>query len=100
MSEKQSDLEFDARIDRDGKIAVPRATLNMLGRHRGHFLRIRIIPRDTARALHAMGVSSTAVERIAAMQLESPERVEAFMLAEGRLGRKTRRRQGRSRGGR
>ena len=91
MSERLSDLEFDARIDREGRIGVPASAREALKGEHGHYLRVRLMPRSTSRALKAMGVTYEEIETIAAAQLESPERVEAFLLAEGVLARRKRR---------
>jgi len=89
MSEHSGGLEFDARIDREGKIGVPASVREALKGGHGQYLRVRLMPRSTSQALKAMGISYDEIETIAAAQLESPERVEAFLLAEGALaGRK------------
>jgi hypothetical protein len=78
-------LEFDAAIGGDGKIEVPGSVLHRLGVRAGSRVHVRLIPAVIAEALKQNNVSYEEVERIASVQLESPEQVIAFLLAEGAL---------------
>ena len=96
MSEKRNPLEFDSHLDSQGKIAVPRDAVRLLGP--GARVRVRLTRSALASLLKRRNVSLQEVDRIAALQLEMPEHVASFLLSEGALlGRTKRRNTGRRR---
>ncbi|HUI64579.1 MAG TPA: hypothetical protein VL126_07050 [Bacteroidota bacterium] len=93
MSERRNPLEFDALVDSQGKIPLPRETFRLLGARAR--VRVRLTRGALAALLRRKHVSVQEVDRIAALQLEMPEQVAAFLLSEGALsgkGRNMRRR--------
>lgn len=90
MSERRNPLEFDSQVDSEGRIALPRETVRLLGL-REH-VRVRLTRRALAASLRRKNVSEQEIDRIAALQLEMPEHVAAFLLSEGALAAKDKRR--------
>ncbi len=84
------DLEFEAAIGPEGNLRVPDRVRGLLGKHAGARLRVRLTPLVIAGKLERNNVSESELERIASVQLESREEVITFLLSEGALA--TRRR--------
>jgi hypothetical protein len=82
-------VEFDAVVDDQEKIAIPRHALRDLGSGVGKRVRVRLNRHDEL--LHRNAVTEEEVEQITRLQLEPREQVVKFLLAEGAL-RKQRRR--------
>lgn len=89
MSERRNPLEFDSQIDGQGRIAIPDDAIRDLGPRAR--VRVRLTERALAESLRRKNVSPQEVDRIAALQLELPEQVTAFLQSEGALARSRRR---------
>jgi len=85
VKRNRESLDFETAIGRDGKIDVPEEILHRLAAHGGSRVRVRLIPAAIAAELERRNVTPEEVERIASVQLESPEQVISFLLAEGVL---------------
>lgn len=84
MDESRSVIEFEASLDTQGKIAVPRAAIQHLGKVKGP-LRVRLTRLTISSDLKKKGVSEEEIEHISALQLESHEQVFKFLLSQGSL---------------
>lgn len=83
---------FEARVDSDGKIAIPHSVIEDLGERRKAALVVQLTERRYARELDRRGISEEEIARISNAQRESRESVIRFLLSEGVLVRRGRRR--------
>jgi len=90
--------EFEATVGRDGSLNIPATLLESLGLVEGGKLFVRITGKNAMALLKRGGVTNDEIDRIAVMQLESPDQVVKFLLSEGALKAKRRRLAGLKRG--
>ena len=90
--------EFEATLGRGGSLGIPGELLESLGLAEGAKLSVRIIGKNAMALLKRGGVTNDEIDRIAVMQLESPDQVVKFLLSEGALKAKRRRLAGLKRG--
>jgi hypothetical protein len=79
-------MEFEATVDENGKITVPPAMAQEIGREPLH---VRLTEKTIASELKTRGVDEDEIDRIAALQMEPRENVLRFLLAEGALKSRT-----------
>ena len=89
--------EFDANIEQGGTVRIPEDLVKALGLSDGGKVSVRVTGRSAMTLLSRSGVTNEEIDRIAAMQLESPDQVVKFLLTEGILS--SVRRKGRGRAG-
>ncbi|MER3522859.1 MAG: hypothetical protein C4326_02020 [Ignavibacteria bacterium] len=77
-----SSSEFDAVIDRKGRLAVPPPVARVFA---GKKVRVRLARKELSAALVDRDVTEEEIDRIAAVQYESREQVVTFLLSEGSL---------------
>jgi len=77
--------EFETTVGPDGAINIPGPLLESLGLSEGGKLSVRIMGKAATAFLKRSGVTNDEIDRIAAMQLESPDQVVKFLLSEGSL---------------
>ena len=85
--------EFEASIGSSGVIALPDDVLKSL-KGTARNVHVRLTANAVGSSLRKRGVDEEEIERISRMQLESREQVVKFLLSEGALGGKSRRRSG------
>jgi bifunctional DNA-binding transcriptional regulator/antitoxin component of YhaV-PrlF toxin-antitoxin module len=86
MTEKHArTVEFEATVGQQGSLSIPESVLESLGVVEGGKLHVRVTGKGTAAQLKRTGVTNEEIDRIAAMQLETPEQVVKFLLSEGLL---------------
>lgn len=76
-------VEFEALLGDDGEIVVPPPLRELHGLGKGSALRVRLTERSLSDRLRERGVSDEEIRRISDLQLESRDRVIAFLLSEG-----------------
>ena len=84
MEHKQASNEFEALIDKDGRITVP---VEVARQFAGRKLHVRLHREEISASLREKHVTDDEVERIARVQLDSREQVVKFLLSEGILKR-------------
>ena len=82
MAHKKSANEFEALIDNEGKIIIPKELLGEFSRKKIH---VRISSRENASGLRENNVTEDELDRISSLQLEPREQVVKFLLSEGAL---------------
>jgi len=78
-------VAFDAHVGRDGTIRLPARVLERFPAGGATKVRVRLTGQRQASALARHGVTEEEIERIAALQMESRDRVVRFLLAGGSL---------------
>ena len=76
--------EFEACVDKSGKIAVPESVMREFGSRSGT-VHVRLTAKAISSGLLERSVSEEEIERISSTQLESREQVVKFLLSEGSL---------------
>ena len=84
MDDGPAVIEFEGTLDEEGRIAVPRAAIAEFRKGRGR-IRVRLMRPVVGSDLELKGVSDEEIDRIAAVQHESPEQVVKFLLCQGTL---------------
>jgi hypothetical protein len=82
-------VEFEATIDKAGKITLPESVVKEIGKNPLH---VRLTAKSISSELKNRSVSEDEIEHIGAIQLESREQVVKFLLSEGALSRSSIRR--------
>lgn len=82
MSGVGESVEFEGKIDGEGKIAVPASVRLKMGTGSVH---VTLTAKALADQLHRRNVTEAEIARIGEVQLESREQVVKFLLAEGAL---------------
>ncbi len=90
--------EFETTVGQGGSVSIPETLLESLGLVEGGRLSVRITGKHAMALLNRSGVTNDEIDRIAVMQLESPDQVVKFLLSEGVLRAKRRRMTGLKRG--
>jgi hypothetical protein len=78
-------VEFEAEIDREGRVQFSRAVAHELQLKEGSKVTVRIIGGVLSKELTARDVSVEEVERIGTIQFEDREHVVRFLRSEGAL---------------
>jgi len=87
--------EFEANVDHGGNIRIPEDLVKVLDLADGGKVSVRVTGRSAMTVLNRRGVTNEEIDRIAAMQLESPDQVVKFLLTEGILSSGKRKGRGR-----
>jgi DNA-binding transcriptional regulator/RsmH inhibitor MraZ len=83
MHQGRSSTEFEAVIDKKGRITVPHVVMKRLaGSKKVH---VRLSQTTVNEALTKKSVTEEEIERVAAVQLEDRDQVVRFLLTEGSL---------------
>ncbi|MBM2841624.1 MAG: hypothetical protein HW412_2152 [Bacteroidetes bacterium] len=77
-------VEFDATVDKEGRITLPGTVIKEVGKSPIH---VRLTMKSIHSDLKERSVSEDEIERIGAIQLEPREQVVKFLLSEGVLKR-------------
>jgi len=85
MEKAKHSVEFEAEVDRDGKVQFSRAVGAELSLLRGSRVTVRIVGGVLSKGLTARNVSDEEIEQIGKMQFEDREHVVRFLLSEGKL---------------
>jgi hypothetical protein len=93
----EQSVQFEAVVGENGSISLPPEFLKSSGEWIGKRAHVRLTTVELARELRARNVEESEVRAIAALQLESRDRVVRFLLTEGALGAAALRKKGRKR---
>ena len=85
MEKAKHSIEFEAEIDRKGRVEFSRTVANELRLKEGSKVTVRIIGGVLSKELTARDVSDEEVERIGTIQFEDREHVIRFLRSEGAL---------------
>jgi hypothetical protein len=85
MEKAKHSIEFEAEIDRKGRVEFSRTVANELRLKEGSTVTVRIIGGVLSKELTARDVSDEEVERIGTIQFEDREHVIRFLRSEGAL---------------
>jgi len=91
MTRREHSAEWIGRIGEGDLLAVPPAVAGRLGLARGSVIHVRLTRSAAATALRRRGIADEEVDRIAEMQREPRAQVERFLLSEGALRGRARR---------
>lgn len=85
MEKAKHSIEFEAEIDRKGRVEFSRTVAHELHLKEGSKVTVRIIGGVLSKELTARDVSDEEVERIGTIQFEDREHVIRFLRSEGAL---------------
>ena len=85
MEKAKHSVEFEAEVDRDGKVQFSRNVAGELSLSHGSKVTVRIVGGVLSKGLTARNVSDEEIERIGKIQFEDREHVVRFLLSEGKL---------------
>jgi hypothetical protein len=85
MEKAKHSIEFEAEIDRKGRVEFSRTVANELCLKEGSKVTVRIVGGVLSKELTARDVSDEEVERIGTIQFEDREHVIRFLRSEGAL---------------
>ncbi len=85
MEKAKHSIEFEAEINREGRVQFSRTVAHELHLKEGSKVTVRIIGGVLSRELTARDVSDEEVEHIGTIQFEDREHVVRFLRSEGAL---------------
>lgn len=85
MEKAKHSVEFEAEINREGRVQFSRTVAHELQLKQGSKVTVRIIGGVLSKELTARGVSADEVEHIGTIQFEDREHVVRFLRSEGAL---------------
>ena len=85
MDHSKQSLEFEAKIDPQGVLAVPKEVLERLTVKEGSKVTVRVTAEKISDALRKRTVTEDEIDRISRLQMEPRENVVTFLTAEGAL---------------
>lgn len=87
MDHSKHSLEFEARIDPNGVLVVPKEVLERLTVKEGSKVTVRVTSDKISDALKKRTVTEDEIDRISQLQMEPRENVVKFLTAEGVLAK-------------